>query len=67
MAQQVKYAAADDLLADGRAIVEYEQQSQIRAEYGKQVQKELAKKLTKEFGKGFSVSNIQFMRRFYQT
>ncbi len=27
----------------------------------------LSKELTREFGKGFSVSNIQFMRRFYQT
>ena len=35
--------------------------------YGKQALKELSKELTKEFGKGFSVSNIQFMRRFYQT
>lgn len=29
--------------------------------------KELSKELTKEFGKGFSVSNLQFMRRFYQS
>jgi len=33
----------------------------------KQTLKELSKALTNEFGKGFSVSNIQFMRRFYQT
>ena len=38
-----------------------------RAAYGKQTLKALSKELTKEFGKGFSVSNIQFMRRFYQT
>lgn len=49
----------------GRIIVEYEQPSKTRAEYGKQTIKELSKELTKEFGKGFSVSNIQFMRRFY--
>ncbi len=47
--------------------MEYEQQSQLRAEYGKQTLKELSKELTREFGKGFSVSNIQFMRRFYQS
>ena len=29
--------------------------------------KELSKELTKEFGKGFSFSNLQFMRRFYQS
>ncbi len=51
----------------GRIIVEHEQNSQERAEYGRQTLRELSKALTQEFGKGFSVSNIQFMRRFYQT
>lgn len=51
----------------GRIIVEHEQNSQERAVYGKQTLKALSKELTKEFGKGFSVSNLQFMRRFYQT
>lgn len=51
----------------GRIIVEHEQNSQERAEYGRQTLRELSKALTQEFGKGFSVSNLQFMRRFYQT
>jgi len=51
----------------GRIICEHEQTTPGRAEYGKQTLKELSRELTKEFGKGFSVSNIQFMRRFYQT
>lgn len=51
----------------GRIIVEHEQESKERAGYGKQTLKELSKELTDEFGRGFSVSNIQFMRRFYQT
>ena len=51
----------------GRIIVEYEQTIPERADYGKQTLRELSKVLTQEFGKGFSVSNIQFMRRFYQT
>ena len=51
----------------GRLICEYEQSDAVRAEYGKQTLKVLSKQLTNEFGKGFSVSNIQFMRRFYQT
>lgn len=51
----------------GRIICEYEQENSSRADYGKQTLKALSKELTKEFGKGFSVSNIQFMRRFYQT
>lgn len=48
-------------------IVEYEQNSQECAVYGKQTLKELSKELTKEFGKGFSVSNIQFMPAFIRT
>ena len=51
----------------GRIIVEHEQENNERAAYGKQTLKELSKVLTEEFGKGFSVSNLQFMRRFYQT
>jgi predicted nuclease of restriction endonuclease-like (RecB) superfamily len=50
----------------GRLIVLYEQENNIRAEYGKQTLKELSKTLTENIGKGFSVSNLQFMRRFYQ-
>lgn len=51
----------------GRIICEYEQSEPERADYGKQTLRALSKVLTKEFGKGFSVSNIQFMRRFYQS
>ena len=50
----------------GEIIVRYEQNDNIRAAYGKQTLKQLSKTLTAEFGKGFSISNIQFMRRFYQ-
>ena len=49
----------------GRIIVEDDQKSEFRAEYGKQVLKELSKRLTNDFGKGFSVSNLQYMKRFY--
>ena len=51
----------------GRVIVEHEQDSNERAEYGQKTLKLLSRTLTTEFGKGFSVSNLQFMRRFYQT
>ncbi|MCL2100078.1 MAG: PDDEXK nuclease domain-containing protein, partial [Oscillospiraceae bacterium] len=50
----------------GRVIVEHEQENKNRAAYGTQTLKVLSKTLTVEFGNGFSVSNIQFMRRFYQ-
>ena len=51
----------------GKIIVEHEQGNKERAEYGMKTLKVLSKALTNELGKGFSVSNIQFMRRFYQT
>ena len=49
----------------GRIIVENEQNGNIKAEYGKQIMKEISKKLTTEIVKGFSVSNLQYMRKFY--
>lgn len=67
VAQQVNTELLTTYWQIGRIIVEYEQKNEIRAEYGKQAMRELSKVLSAEFGKGFSVSNIQFMRRFYQT
>jgi predicted nuclease of restriction endonuclease-like (RecB) superfamily len=49
----------------GRRIVEREQQGKGRAAYGKEVIKELAKRLTAEFGRGFSASNLAYMRSFF--
>ncbi len=49
----------------GRMIVEDEQQGKERAEYGKRVLKELSKQLSLDFGKGFSVQNLENMRKFY--
>lgn len=51
----------------GRIMVENEQSQPERADYGKRTIRELSRALTKELGKGFSVSNLQFMRRFYLT
>jgi len=51
----------------GQIIVEEEQKGKSKAEYGKKVLKGLSKRLTKEFGKGFSVDNLENMRRFYLT
>jgi len=48
----------------GKIIVEDEQKHESRAEYGKQTLKTLSKVLTEEYGKGFSISNLQSMRRF---
>lgn len=51
----------------GRIIVEEEQNGKDRAEYGKQLLKSLSRELTKEFGKGFSIDNLENMRRLYLT
>ena len=50
----------------GEIIVRYEQNDNVRAAYGDKTLKAISKELTNELGKGFSVSNLQFMRRFYQ-
>ena len=49
----------------GRMIVEEEQKGNERAEYGKYLLKGLSKRLNSEFGKGFSVTNLQQMKIFY--
>ncbi len=49
----------------GKRIVEEEQEGKSRAKYGKELLKTLSTELTKEFGKGFSVDNLENMRRFY--
>ena len=49
----------------GRRIVEYEQRGSKRAAYGKQTLIELSIQLNKEFGRGFSATNLEYMRRFY--
>lgn len=51
--------------AIGQRIVEEEQQGEQRAEYGQYLIIELSNRLTQEFGKGFNVSNLYLMRRFY--
>lgn len=50
----------------GKDIVEFEQGGSFKAEYGKQLLLNLAKDLTNKHGKGFSRSNLQYMRLLYQ-
>lgn len=49
----------------GELIVEDEQQGESRAEYGKGQLQQLSNKLIAEHGKGFDVTNLRNMRRFY--
>ncbi len=49
----------------GRHIVEFEQNGADRAEYGSELLVKLAKDLTVKYGKGFSRSNLTYMRMLY--
>ena len=50
---------------NGRMIVVYEQGGCDRADYGDKTLKKLSRRLTERMGRGFSVTNLQYMRRFY--
>lgn len=49
----------------GKHIVEYEQGGNERAEYGSGLLNRLSRDLTERYGRGFSKSNILYMRKFY--
>ena len=49
----------------GRIIVKHENEDNNRLEYGKEVLKKLSKELTKLLGKGYSLTNLTYMRWFY--
>lgn len=50
----------------GRIIVSNENENNNRLEYGKEVLKGLSNELTKYLGKGYSVTNLKYMRTFYK-
>jgi predicted nuclease of restriction endonuclease-like (RecB) superfamily len=50
----------------GQHIVEFEQAGSAKAGYGKSLIKQLATDLTLRFGKGFSRSNLVYMRQLYK-
>lgn len=63
-----RHVCIDQLLAywnNGRLIVEYEQNGRDRAEYGDKTLVRLSKRLTERLGRGFSRSNLQYMRLLY--
>lgn len=67
--QQVKQTVNQQMVQAywhiGRLIIEQEQQGSQRAEYGKQQLAQLSRRLQEDFGKGFDVTNLRNMRRFY--
>jgi hypothetical protein len=49
----------------GRLIVENEEASPDRAVYGMKILRRISRDLTGKYGKGFSVTNLKAMRKFY--
>ncbi len=49
----------------GRLIVEHEQGGRSRAAYGEAILEDLSRRLTSEFGRGFTATNLRYMRQFY--
>jgi len=49
----------------GREIVEEEQKGKRRAEYAEELLLDLSARLTAEYGRGYSVDNLEFFRRFF--
>lgn len=49
----------------GKLIIEEEQKGEERAGYGKGLITELSKKLSTDYGKGFTATNLKYMRQFY--
>lgn len=50
----------------GQLIVETEQKGSERANYGASLMDSLSIRLNREFGKGFSTTNLRYMRQLYQ-
>jgi predicted nuclease of restriction endonuclease-like (RecB) superfamily len=68
-ARQKVYSAVNTAMVEaywdiGRQIMEAQENK--RAEYGTGLLKYLAERLTKEFGKGFTQTNLKYMRQFYE-
>lgn len=62
----VNFAMVEAYWNVGKLIIEA-QDGNERAEYGDYLIKSLSKELKVEFGKGFTVTNLKYMRQFYLT
>jgi predicted nuclease of restriction endonuclease-like (RecB) superfamily len=62
----VNFAMVEAYWLIGKQIVGA-QAGNERAEYGTQLLKYLSEQLTRDFGKGFTITNLTYMRQFYTT
>ena len=63
--QQVNTILVQTYWQIGKHIVEFEQKGNEKAEYGSRLLQQLAHDLKATLGKGFSKSNVYFMRQFF--
>ncbi len=64
--QTANFAMVEAYWNIGKSIIE-EQGGNDKAEYGAGLLKEFSKQMTHDFGKGFTVTNLKYMRQFYLT
>lgn len=68
--RQVVHAVNSEMVTSywhiGREIVQELQGGGRRAKYGEQLLAGLSERLTQRYGEGFSVTNLRYMRQFYQ-
>lgn len=62
--QTANFAMVEAYWNIGKSIIE-EQGGSEKAEYGAGLLKELSRQMTQDFGKGFTVTNLKYMRQFY--
>lgn len=64
--QTANFAMVEAYWNIGRKIID-EQDGKEKADYGTGLLKELSRQMTRDFGKGFTVTNLKYMRQFYLT
>lgn len=64
--QTANFAMVEAYWNIGRKIIG-EQDGKEKADYGTGLLKELSRQMTRDFGKGFTVTNLKYMRQFYLT
>ena len=64
-AEKVNSVMTETYWTIGKYIVEFEQDGNVKAEYGSQLLTKLSHQLTLRLGKGYSRTNLNNMRKFY--
>ena len=64
--QTANFAMVEAYWNIGKSIIK-EQGGEDKAAYGTGLLKELSEQMTRDFGKGFTVTNLKYMRQFYLT